>query len=398
MSGASDWNGRFSAYGGRAMASEIRELLKLLDRPNLISFAGGIPDPALFPRALMAEAHARILNRADTGGVALQYSVSEGYGPLREWLAAYMAGKGAPCRPENILITNGSQQALYLTARLFVDKGDRVLTARPAYLGALQAFSANEPEFGALSELADSDMRKAKLAYVMPDFANPSGETMTLAERNALLDGAEKHDVIVVEDAAYTELRYDGAPLPSLLALDVARHGGIEHTRVVHCGTFSKTVIPGLRIGWMVAPASVINKAVLLKQANDLHTSTLTQMALADVVAHLPQSHIAMLCEVYGARRDAMMKALEKHMPPGVSWTKPAGGMFVWLTLPGGIDAAELLRKAIEAGVAFVPGGSFFTAGRKPHTARLSFTLTDPAMIDEGIARLAKLIAEEAKR
>lgn len=392
MSGPAEWDARFSAYGKRAVASEIRELLKLLDRPNLISFAGGIPDPALFPQRLIAQAHARILDGMASGGVALQYSVSEGYRPLREWLAAYMATKGVTCRPENILITNGSQQALYLTARLFLDKGDAVLTARPAYLGALQAFAANEPEFLPLSDLARADLPTAKLAYVMPDFANPTGETMTLAERKALLEGADAHNVIVIEDGAYSELRYDGAPLPSLLALDAARNGGIEAARVVHCGTFSKTVIPGLRVGWMVAPAAVINKAVLLKQANDLHTSTLTQMALADVVAHLPQSHIAMLCETYGARRDAMMRALAAHMPAGVAWTKPAGGMFVWLTLPEHIDASDLLPKAIEAGVAFVPGGSFFTGTRKANTARLSYTLADPKQIEDGIVRLARLI------
>jgi hypothetical protein len=397
MSGGADWDERFSAYGKRAVASEIRELLKLLDKPNLISFAGGIPDPALFPRGLIAAAHARILDETASGGAALQYSVSEGYPPLRDWVADYMAGKGVPCAPENILITNGSQQALYLTARLFLDKGDRVLTARPAYLGALQAFSANEPEYLPLDALLRSDLAKAKLAYVMPDFANPTGETMTLAERNALLDGADAHNLIVVEDGAYSELRYDGAPLPSLLACDVARKDGIENSRVVHCGTLSKTVIPGLRIGWLVAPSAVIHKAVLLKQANDLHTSTLAQMALAEVVLNLPQSHLAMLCETYGARRDAMLKALAAHMPEGVAWRKPAGGMFVWLTLPEAIDASELLRKAIDAGIAFVPGASFFTGARKANTARLSFTLCEPAKIAEGVARLGRLIAQEAR-
>jgi DNA-binding transcriptional MocR family regulator len=391
MSVDTEWSERFSAYGKRAVASEIRELLKLLDRPNLISFAGGIPDPTLFPRTLIAEAHARILDRAGSGNVALQYSVSEGYWALREWLAAYMGRKGVVCTPENILITNGSQQALYLAARLFLNPGDGVLTERPAYLGALQAFAANEPEFLPLSALADPSMAKAKLVYVMPDFANPTGETMTLADRNAVLDGADRHNVIVIEDGAYSELRYEGAPIASLLALDIARKGSIEASRVVHCGTFSKTVIPGLRIGWLVAPAAVITKTVLLKQANDLHTSTLTQMALAGVAAHMPQSHIAMLCETYGARLQAMLKALAAHMPAGVTWTRPAGGMFVWLTLPESIDAALL---AIDAGIAFVPGGSFFTGARKPNTARLSFSLCDPVQIAEGVGRLGRLIAE----
>jgi len=393
-----DWEERFSPYARRATVSEIRELLKVIDRPGIISFAGGIPDPALFPTELIAEAHARVLREPARAGEALQYSVSEGYLPLRQWIADYMRAKGAPCDADNILITSGSQQALYLSARLLLTPGDRVLTARPTYIGALQALGTGEPRFGLLSELKGEGECEAKLAYAMPDFANPTGESFSLAEREALLAGAVRHDVVIVEDGAYSELRFRGAPQPSLLSLDIARCGSIEESRIVHCGTFSKTVIPGLRIGWVVAPTPVIRKLVLLKQANDLHTSSLTQMVLKDVAERLPQSHVAMLCESYGARCDIMLEALAAHMPEGTRWTRPQGGMFIWVNLPEGIDGAELLQEAISAGVAFVPGGAFYASDKQPNTLRLNFTLCKPEVIRDGIARLGRLIAAQTKR
>jgi DNA-binding transcriptional MocR family regulator len=387
-----DWEARFSLYGKRASASEIRELLKVIDRPGIISFAGGIPDPALFPVALIAEAHRHVLEDPARAGSALQYSVSEGYEPLREWLAGYMRAKGVTCGIDNILITTGSQQGIYLAGRLLLNAGDAVLTARPTYLGVLQAFAGSEPRYGTLSALTDGNC-DAKLAYAMPDFANPTGETLSLVDRKALLAGARAQDVIILEDAAYSDLRYRGAPLPSLLALDLERCGSIEESCILFTGTFSKTIIPGLRVGWVVGPSAVIRKLVLLKQASDLHTSTLTQMALAEVAVRLSQSHIAMLCENYGARLDAMLGALALHMPPGVAWTKPEGGMFIWVTLPEGVDGAQLLAQALESGVAFVPGGAFFPDRREHNTLRLNFSLCDPDTIREGIARLAKLIA-----
>ena len=391
-----DWEERFSPYARRATVSEIRELLKIIDRPGIISFAGGIPDPSLFPTELIAEAHARVLGDPVRAGESLQYSVSEGYRPLREWIAGYMRGKGAPCEADNILITSGSQQALYLTARLLLTPGDRVLTAEPTYIGALQALGTGEPRFGLLSELKSEGECEAKLAYAMPDFANPTGLSFSREERETIIAGARAHDVVIVEDGAYSELRFQGAPQPSLLALDIAHCGSIEESRVIHCGTFSKTVIPGLRIGWVVAPKPVIRKLVLLKQANDLHTSSLTQMALKEVAERLPQSHVAMLCESYGARCDIMLKALAAHMPDGVRWTIPQGGMFIWVTLPEGIDAKLLLQEAIDIGVAFVPGGAFFAMDKKPNSLRLNFTLCKPEVIRDGIARLGRLIATKA--
>jgi hypothetical protein len=388
------WEERFSPYGQRAGGAETRAFLKLVGQPGLISFAGGVPDGALFPTVLIAEAHARILDDPARAKKALQYSTSEGELALREWIAAYMAAQGVACGPDNILITNGSQQGLYLAGRLLLKPDDVVLTSRPTYLGMLHALNGCQPKYGPLSALARSARLDAKLAYVMADFANPTGESLTLKEREALIAGADKHDVVIVEDAAYAALRYDGAPLPSLLALDLKRCGGIETSRVLYCGTFSKTIVPGLRVGWVIAARPVIEKMGLLKQCIDFHASPLSQMVLTDVAARLPQSHIAGLCETYRARRDAMMSALAAHMLGGASWTKPQGGMFTWVTLPDGIDARDLLKDAIPAGVAFVPGAAFFAEEPQHNTMRLNFTMCDPATIHDGITRLARLVVE----
>ena len=389
-----EWEQRFSPYGMRAGGAETRAFLRMVGQPGLISFAGGIPDAKMFPRELIADAHRRVLEDPSLAGLALQYSQSEGYAPLREWIAGHMRGKGVACEIDNILITNGSQQGLYLAGRLLIGDGDGVLTERPTYLGLLHAFAGNNPAYGPLSALGKSERCDAKLAYVMPDFANPTGNSFSLAERRAMLGGAQAHDLVLLEDAAYTDLRYSGAPLPSLLALDVERSGGIERARVIYCGTFSKTIIPGLRAGWVVAPRAVIEKMGLLKQASDFHTAALTQMVLTDVVARLPQSHVAGLCETYGVRLAAMLEGLGAHMPQGVSWTKPDGGMFVWVTLPQSMDAAHLLKEAIGQGIAFVPGESFFPDKGVKNTLRLNFTACEPAIIRDGIARLGALIAK----
>ncbi len=391
----SDWESRFSPYGQRAGGAETRAFLRLVGQPGLISFAGGVPDSNLFPSNLIAEAHARIFADPKLSQTALQYSVSEGWAPLREWIAQYMRGKGVPCGIENILITSGSQQGLYLCGRLLLGEGDTVLTERPTYLGLLHAFAGNNPKYAPLSVLEGNERVSAKLAYVMPDFANPTGESYSVAARERLLAAAAKHDVAIVEDAAYTDLRYQGAPLPSLLALDAERNGGIEHSRVLYCGTFSKTIIPGLRAGWVIAASPVVQKMGLLRQAIDFHNSPLSQMVLTDVAARLPQSHIAMLCETYGARCAAMLRALSEFMPQGASWTKPEGGMFLWLSLPEAMDSSELLKEALAQGIAFVPGAAFYPGEAKRNTLRLNFTACEPDIIREGIARLAKLIAKK---
>ncbi len=398
-----DWQTVLARRTGRMKASEIRELLKLLDQPDIISYAGGIPDPALFP----AEAFATAMSEAMTGpraAQALQYSVSEGYAPLRAWLADHMGTIGVPCGTENIVITSGSQQALDYLGKLLLTPGDTAMVGWPTYLGALGAFNACEPRYIPLdpwSNTAPEDLRAeaeaaggaVKMAYLSPDFATPTGETLDAEGRVRLLDRAEALGIAVIEDAAYQALRYDGDPVPPILATDIARSGGIENTRTIYCGSFSKTLAPGLRVGWVCAASPVIERLVLIKQAADLHSPTLNQIATERVARGMFDDHVAGLRRVYGARRDRMLAALSREMPEGVTWARPEGGMFVWVTLPEGTDSAQLLERAVrEARVAFVPGGAFFPDGSGRNTLRLSFSCADDARIDEGIARLGRLL------
>lgn len=393
-----DWTQAFAGRATRMKASEIRELLKLLDQPDIISFAGGIPDPALFPRAEFAAAYDAVLSGAQ-GQAALQYSVSEGYGPLRDWLAGYMAGLGVPCTADNILITSGSQQALDFLGKMLLDAGDIALVGWPTYMGALGAFNAYEPEYRRLdpnsNQAFGADDGTPRFAYASVDFANPTGRTMPLSERQALLAQADALNIPIIEDAAYQALRFEGEPVPPILALDIARNAGdIEATRTIYCGSFSKTMAPGLRVGWVCAAKPLIQRLVLVKQATDLHSSTLNQMALNAVVRDIFDAHVAKLRAAYKTRRDAMLSALEAHMPEGVTWLRPEGGMFVWITLPKEFDGAELLARSLETErVAFVPGRAFFADGSNGNTIRLAYTCMTPEQITEGIQRLARLIA-----
>lgn len=393
----------FASRMSRMKASEIRELLKLLDQPDIISFAGGIPDPALFPTQAFRDAMASALTD-QTAGQALQYSVSEGYGPLRDWIAGQMADLGVPCTRENILITSGSQQALDYLGKLLLSPGDTALIGWPTYLGALGSFNAYEPRYDRLipgenrnpqkiAAAASAAGGRVKFAYLSPDFANPTGETLDLPGREALLDLADALDMAIIEDAPYAALRYQGDPIPPILAQEIARKGDINACRTVYCGSFSKTLAPGLRIGWACASQDVIARLVLLKQAADLHTSSLNQIVTHTVARDQFAAHVPMLRQVYGQRRDLMLAALQREMPEGVTWTRPEGGMFIWLTLPDHIDGADLLARSLNGEkVAFVPGHAFFADGSGRNTIRLSFTLHDKAMVDEGIARLGRLL------
>jgi DNA-binding transcriptional MocR family regulator len=398
-----DWDHVFASRAGRMKASEIRELLKLLDQPDIISFAGGIPDPKLFPTQDFQAAIGRVLSGPQQTA-ALQYSVSEGYLPLRQWIAGQMAALGIPCEAKHILITSGSQQALDYLGKIFLSPGDTALVNWPSYMGALGAFNAYEPRYDRLvpngnrsaaeyAEAATEAGSRVKFAYASVDFANPTGETLNLAARNRLLDLAEALDIAVIEDAAYQSLRYDGEALPPILALDIARHGGIENTRTLYCGSFSKTLAPGLRIGWVCAATPVIEKLVLLKQAADLHSSTLNQMAVYEVAKDGFAAQVAKIRAAYSARRDHMHRCLTAEMPAGVRWSKPEGGMFFWLTLPEGLDGAELLAASLQTQrVAFVPGRAFFADGATGNVLRLSFSQADESTITEGIRRLGALI------
>ncbi|CUH78955.1 2-aminoadipate transaminase [Tritonibacter multivorans] len=394
---------KFAARMDRMKASEIRELLKLLEQPGMLSFAGGIPDPALFPADRFAEAYADALSPARQAQ-ALQYSVSEGYLPLRDWIAGRMAGLGIPCGPENILITSGSQQALDYLGKLFLSPGDTALVQWPTYLGALAAFNAYEPRY---ERLEINDNRPAaeitaaagdgavKFAYLSPDFANPTGRTVDRAGRAALLARAEELDCAIIEDAAYQGLRYEGEEVPPILALELTQKGDLDACRTIYCGSFSKTLSPGLRVGWVVAGAEVISRLVLMKQAADLHSSTINQMAIHQVAKAGFDAHVSGLRAVYGRRRDAMLRALAAEMPEGVEWTRPEGGMFVWLTLPERVSGAFLLEQSIaKEKLAFVPGQAFFADGTGGNSLRLSFSNSSEAQIAEGIARLGRVLRQ----
>jgi DNA-binding transcriptional MocR family regulator len=399
------WEPRYAARAERMRASEIRELLKLLEQPGIISFAGGIPDPALFPVAEARAAYAAVLADTTLAGSGLQYSVSEGYQPLRQWIVRHMGELGIACEEENIVITSGSQQALDFLGRLLLSPGDTALMTAPTYLGALQAFSAYEPRYDELrpedgnrtpqsyAQAAAAAGARVKFAYVVPSYANPTGETLSLQARERLLDLAAELDIPIVEDAAYAALRFEGDALPPIMALEIARRGGIDNARSIYCGTFSKVLSPGLRVGWIVAPQAMIRRLVLVKQASDLNNSTINQMVMHRLAETAYDAQVERARAHYRCRRDAMLAALQAHMPSGVSWTRPGGGLFVWAHLPDGIDAASLLDRAVkEAGVAFVPGAAFFHDGRGRNTLRLSYSLAGEAEIEDGIARLSRLI------
>ena len=397
-----DWHQIFATRNDRMKASEICELLKLLDQPDIISFAGGIPDPDLFPAEAFQEAFAAALT-PEMQATALQYSVSEGYGPLRDWIVKEMARLGIPCTRDNILITSGSQQALDYLGKLLLSPGDTALVGWPTYLGALGAFNAYEPRYDRLdpeTNRSAADYAEAagegrvKFAYMSVDFANPTGKTLDSAMRERVIDLADEMDIAVIEDAAYQSLRYEGEALSPVLAREIERKGDINNCRTLYCGSFSKTLAPGLRVGWVCGAQEVISQLVLMKQAADLHSSTINQMAIATVANAQFDNHVAKIKAAYSTRRDRMLEALDAHMPKGVTWTRPEGGMFIWLELPKHIKSADLLEQSLKSErVAFVPGHAFFADGSGTNTLRLSFSRTDEVTIDEGVARLGRLIA-----
>ncbi|WP_207456574.1 aminotransferase class I/II-fold pyridoxal phosphate-dependent enzyme [Azospirillum sp. SYSU D00513] len=396
-----DWGHVFAGRVSGMSASEIRELLKLLGRPEIISFAGGIPDPDFFPSAAVSRAYQRVFESNSGAGSALQYSISEGYAPLRDWISVYMGRSGLAIGPEEAVITSGSQQALDFIGKLLIGPGDLVAVTAPTYLGALQAFSPYEPRYvnvpmdedgPVLAAVEAALAQKPKFLYLVPDFQNPNGITVSLERREALVAICAEAGVPIVEDAAYAELRYEGESLPPIVALDAARNGG-KPANVIYCGSFSKTLVPALRVGWIVAPAEVVNRIVLMKQAGDLHTSTINQIVVHDIASEIFDSHVRRLRVQYKERRDAMIAALEEFAPQGVTWTKPEGGLFVWLELPEGIDGTSLLARAVqEFNVAFVPGSAFFADRSGKNTIRLSFSATNPERIREGIRRLCELV------
>jgi 2-aminoadipate transaminase len=389
---------RFARRLDGMRASEIRELLKITQQPEVISFAGGLPAPELFPIAELKIVAAEVLDRE--GPRALQYSTTEGEPGLRETIARRMNSQlGTAVRAEEILVTSGSQQGLDLTGKVFLDDDDEVLCESPTYLGAINAFRAYRPRFVEVAtdddgmvpeelERSVAGCRHPKLLYVVPNFQNPSGRTWSLARRQAVLEAAARHGLVVVEDDPYGQLCYEGTTPPALASL--ARGGP-----VIYLGTFSKIFCPGMRVGWLAAPREIYEKYALVKQGADLHTSTLAQ---CQILAYLERfdidASIARIREVYRRRRDAMLRALETEFPPGVTWTRPRGGLFLWATLPEGVNARDALVRALERDVAFVPGGSFFPNGGHENTMRLNFSIMPEERITEGIRRLGGVLRE----
>lgn len=376
--------------------SFIREILKVTADPSIISFAGGLPNPALFPMAEMAESAARVI--AEHGQTALQYSTTEGDAGLRQWIAdRYKAKKGMDVDPDTILITTGSQQGLDLLGKVFLDKGDPVLMERPGYLGAIQAFSFFEPSFRTVAlheDGPDVEELQAELArggvkmfYAVPSFQNPSGITWCTQKRQAVAEIMEQAETFFVEDDPYGELRFKGEHEPPVCSF-MKKYGMMT-------GSFSKIAAPGFRIGWIVAPAEVRDKLVVAKQASDLHTSTVAQKIMLDYLAHNDiDAHIEKILSCYGKQAEQMQEAISRHFPEEVSVTKPEGGMFLWARLPKGCSSMELVDAAIACKVAFVPGRPFYVDGSGDNTLRLNFSNADPARIEEGIKRLGQCMKE----
>ena len=382
---------------GQMRPSAVRQILKVTEQPEMISFAGGLPAPECFPVAEIAQSAERVLREA--GAQALQYAVTEGFGPLREKFAAEMRGRGvATCSAENILVTSGSQQGLDLIGKILLDPGDAILTESPTYLAAIQAFQAYEArfvpvrtdEYGLVPEALEEAMlrERPKLLYVIPNFQNPTGITLAAERRRAIYELALRHGVLIVEDDPYGKLRYRGAEIPPIASLDEA---GI----VLYLSTVSKTITPGLRVGWVAGDEKLLRSVGIAKQAADLHTSNIDQRIVDRYLTDFDSAaHIERIRRLYGARYEWMDKCLAAQMPEGYGWTHPEGGMFLWVTCPQGVDAGAMLPEAIERKVLFVPGRDFFPDGSGKRFMRLNFSNAPEARIEIGITRLAEVAGQ----
>jgi 2-aminoadipate transaminase len=389
-------------------SSIIRELLKLTEKPDMISFAGGLPAPEVFPYAEV-EAATKAVSR-DHARVALQYGTTEGFTPLRELIVRLMGDYGIRVGLGNVLVTSGSQQGLDLIGKLLINAGDRVLTECPTYVGAVQAWNAYQAEYITVpadddglcvDEIEDALRAGPKFLYVLPNFQNPGGTTLSLPRRRRLVEIANHYGVPIVEDDPYGQLRFEGERLPSIAELDAEYHGCARSEsaftgNVIYLSTFSKTLAPGLRIAWVVAEETVIQKLVQIKQGTDLHTGTFAQVLTWELARNgFLERHLTTIRAVYGERRRTMLGAMETHFPPGVRWTRPEGGLFLWVTLPAGADSMELFRRALEEKVAFVPGSAFFPNGGGKECFRLNFSYATPDRIEEGIARLGRAMRKQ---
>jgi len=407
------WTSRYAERAKAVKSSIIRDLLKITQKPEIISFAGGLPAADMFPAVRFQEACRKVLER--DAAVALQYGETEGYAPLREMIARHISRYGIQARSENLLITSGSQQALDLIGKLLINPGDRIVVEAPTYLGALQAFgvygadyvSVPSDENGLRTDLLESSLRSGpKCMYVLPNFQNPGGSTLSGERRQTLVRLADQYGIPIIEDDPYGQLRYEGEHLAALVVLDrqnQRREDGYILGNVIYLSTFSKTLAPGLRLGWVVAPPEVIARLAQLKQGADLHTSTFTQAIAYEVARdNFLDEHVKKLRIVYRERRDDMLDALARYFPPEVTWTRPQGGLFLWVTLPEGMDANVLLQEALKQNVAFVPGDCFFAPNLHSQEAcrhlRLNFSNAKPERIREGIRRLGTAVKAQARQ
>jgi len=396
------WKSRYAQRTLGVKSSAIRELLKVTQKPEIISFGGGLPAPDVFPVERFAEACRKVL--AEHGAQALQYSATEGYQPLREMIARNIARYGIYAKAENVLITSGSQQALDLIGKLLINRGDHIVVEAPTYLGALQAFNVYGAQYvpvpvdedGLITDQLDASLRTGpKFMYVLPNFQNPAGVTLSEGRRHQLILLADKYGIPITEDDPYGQLRYEGDHIAPLVVLDrenLRRDNGFTLGNVIYLSTFSKTLAPGLRLAWIVAPEDVISKLVMLKQAADLHTSTFNQYVAYEVARDgFLDQHVKLIRQVYRERRDAMLQALHDYFPHEVTWTHPKGGLFLWVTMPAGTDSDALFRAALAEDVAFVPGDSFYANNGHEGSRhmRLNFSFSQPEQIREGIRRLS---------
>jgi len=383
------WN--FSERAKGMQASFIREILKVTQQPEITSFAGGLPSPATFPVEIMQAAFDKVLST--NGKVALQYGPTDGYMPLRQWIADSLSQNGAKIAPEQVLMVSGSQQALDLIGKVLIDEGSKVLVETPSYLGALQAFSVYRPEFhsvatdehGLVPSSLDAIAEGARLLYALPNFQNPTGRSLSVARRQELVETCARLNLPLIEDDPYGALSYSGQPSPKMVAMNPEG--------VIYMGSFSKVLTPGIRLGYVVAPLPMVRRLELAKQAADLHTAQLTQMVVHEVVKDgFLEKHIPTIRELYGNQCKAMLDAMDQHFPKEATWTKPDGGMFIWVELPKHINAMELLDEAIKNKIAFVPGAPFYANEPATNTLRLSFVTVPPDRIRAGIEVLGKLI------
>ncbi|NLZ93629.1 MAG: PLP-dependent aminotransferase family protein [Firmicutes bacterium] len=392
-------------YADRARCmktSAVREFFKLTEQPDVMSFAGGFPSADFFPMDKVNEVLSALI--AEEGRFALQYGATEGYGKLRGYIAEKMTKEGAPCTAEQILITNGSQQGMDLVSKLFVNTGDVVLVEEPGYVGGLGAIYNYEADRvpipldddGIRTDLLAACLRKLKLEnrlpkfiYLVPNFQNPTGVCMSLERRRELLALARQYNFLILEDNPYGELRYEGEAIPSIKSMDT-------EGRVIYLGSFSKTFSPGIRVGWLMAEPEIIAKLSSAKGSTDLCSNSLGQrLAYRFAASGYIEKHVASLLPRYQERRDLMLDCMEKYFPPGVKWTRPQGGFFIWVTFPHGMSAHEILLKAIEQKVAFVDGAGFFVNDNGRNTARFSFSEASPDKIRKGIAILGEILEAE---